>query len=233
MASVKTLSGLDPAVNKQERRVMRRHQGSMEQRGPAKGKRGAAGRHGAVLWVLVAASCVAAIGCAQQSPVAPPTLRAPDVTYEPTPIEVVHAMLRLANVTASDVVYDLGCGDGRIVITAARHFGARGVCVDIDPRRIAESRENARQAGVVDHIRFLNEDLFVADLGDATVVTLFLSQKINLAVRPKLQRELRRGTRIVSHWHDMGDWKPQDTVRVRSGGRESPIYLWTIPDRLT
>jgi len=203
----------------------------MVQSAPTKGKRSAAGRRGAILLVIVAASCVAAIGSAQQPPVAPPVLRASDVRYEPTPMEVVHAMLRLANVKAGDVVYDLGCGDGRIVITAARQFGARGVCVDIDPRRIVESRENARQAGVMDHIRFLNEDLFVTDLGDATVVTLFLSPEINLRVRPKLQRELKRGTRIVSHWHHMGDWTPQETVRVRSGGRESPIYLWTIPDR--
>jgi SAM-dependent methyltransferase len=203
----------------------------MEQRAPTKGKRRAAGRHGAILLVIVAASCVAAIGSAQQSPVAPPVLRAPDVAYEPTAMEVVQAMLRLANVKAGDVVYDLGCGDGRIVIAAVRQFGARGVCVDIDPRRIAESRENARQAGVMDQIRFLNEDLFVTDLGDATVVTLFLSPEINLKVRPKLWRELKRGTRIVSHWHHMGDWTPQETVRIGSGGRERPIYLWTISDR--
>jgi SAM-dependent methyltransferase len=203
----------------------------MEQSAPTKGKRRAAGRPGAIVLVIVAASCVAVIASAQQSPVAPPVLRAPDVAYEPTPMEVVQAMLRLANVKAGDVVYDLGCGDGRIVITAVRQFGARGVCVDIDPRRIAESRENARQAGVMDQIRFLNEDLFVTDLGDATVVTLFLSPEMNLAVRSKLQRELKRGTRIVSHWHHMGDWTPQETVRLRSGGRESPIYLWTIPDR--
>ena len=197
----------------------------------AKGNLRAAGRHGAMLLALVAASCVAPIGDAQQSPVAPPALRAPDVAYEPTPTEVVHAMLRLAKVTAADAVYDLGCGDGRIVITAARHLGARGVGVDIDPLRIDESRENARRAGVTDRIRFLNEDLFRTDISEATVVTLFLSQEVNLAVRPKLQRELKPGTRIVSHWHHMGDWKPQETVRVRSGDREHPIYLWIIPDR--
>jgi SAM-dependent methyltransferase len=184
-----------------------------------------------MLLAIVVAGCVASIGGAQQSPVAPPALRAPDVGYEPTATEVVHAMLRLANVTAGDVVYDLGCGDGRIVITAVRDFGARGVGVDIDPVRIAESRENARQAGVTDRIRFLIEDLFMTDIGDATVVTLFLSQEINLAVRSKLQRELKPGTRIVSHWHHMGDWKPQETVRVRSDGRDHPIYLWTIPAR--
>jgi len=145
----------------------------------------AAGRHGAMLLAIVAAACAAPTGGAQQPPIAPPALRAPDVAYEPTATEVVHAMLRLAKVTADDVVYDLGCGDGRIVITAVRDFGARGVGVDIDPLRIAESRENARQAGVTDRIRFLTEDLFLTDLGDATVVTLFLSQEVNLAVRPE------------------------------------------------
>ena len=146
-------------------------------------------------------------------------------------MDVVRAMLRLANVSAGDVVYDLGCGDGRLVITAAREHAAHGVCVDIDPRRIAESRENARQAGVTDRIRFLNEDLFATGIADATVVLLFLSPELNLAVRPKLLRELKPGTRIVSHWHDMGDWKPQQTVRVRSDARERPIYLWTVPER--
>jgi ribosomal protein L11 methylase PrmA len=146
-------------------------------------------------------------------------------------MNVVHAMLQLANVNAGDIVYDLGCGDGRIVITAARQLAARGVCVDIDPRRIAESQENARQAGVTDRVRFLNEDLFATDLGDATVVMLFLSSDLNLAVRPKLLRELKPGTRIVSHWHDMGDWTPLGTVRVWSSGRERPIYLWTVPPR--
>jgi SAM-dependent methyltransferase len=190
-----------------------------------------AARRGAILLIIIAAGGVADIGGAQQSPVAPPVLRAPDVRYEPTPMEVVHAMLRLAKVNAGDVVYDLGCGDGRIVITAVRQFGARGVCVDIDPVRIAESRGNARQANVFDRIRFLNEDLFATDLGDATVVTLFLSPELNLAVRPKLQRELKRGTRIVSHWHHMGNWLPQETLRVRGDGRESPVYLWTVLDR--
>ena len=146
-------------------------------------------------------------------------------------MDVVGAMLRLARVNAGDVVCDLGCGDGRIVITAARQFGARGVCVDIDPRRIAESRENARRAGVTERIQFLNVDLLATRIDDATVVMLFLSRELNLAVRPKLLRELKPGTRIVSHWHDMGDWKPQETVRVQSSGRERPIYLWTVPER--
>jgi ubiquinone/menaquinone biosynthesis C-methylase UbiE len=146
-------------------------------------------------------------------------------------MDVVGAMLRLAKVNAGDVVYDLGCGDGRIVITAARQFGARGVCVDIDPRRIAESRENARQAGVTERIQFLNVDLLATRIDDATVVMLFLSRELNLAVRPKLLHELKPGTRIVSHWHDMGDWKPQEIVRVQSSDRERPIYLWTVPER--
>jgi ribosomal protein L11 methylase PrmA len=146
-------------------------------------------------------------------------------------MDVVQAMLQLAKVKADDVVYDLGCGDGRIVIAAARGVGARGVCVDIDPQRIAESRANARQAGVAGRIQFRNEDLFTTGIGDATVVMLFLYPDLNLKLRARLLRELQPGTRVVSHWHDMGDWKPQETLRVRSGGRERPIYLWTIPER--
>jgi len=211
--------------------IMRRDQGLIGEWARVMDHLRVAARRGAILVAIIVAGGVADIGGAQQPPGTPPALRAPDVGYEPTPMEVVHAMLRLAKVSAGDVVYDLGCGDGRIVITAARQFGARGVCVDIDPARIAESRENARQANVIDRIRFLNEDLFVTDLGDATVVTLFLSPELNLAVRPKLQRELKRGSRIVSHWHHMGDWKPQETLRVRGDGRESPIYLWTVRDR--
>jgi len=128
-------------------------------------------------------------------------------------------------------VADLGCGDGRIVIEAVRH-GARGICVDIDPRRIAEARENARAAGVAERIRFLNQDLFATELREATVVTLFLSPEFNLRLRTKLARELAPGARVVSHWHGMGDWEPQRTIRVRSDGRERPIYLWTMPPRV-
>jgi len=158
-------------------------------------------------------------------------LRAPDVRYEPSGNEVVQAMLRLGKVGARDVVYDLGCGDGRIVIAAVRERGARGVCVDIDPQRIAESRYNAQAAGVADRIQFRNEDLFTTAIGDATVVMIFLYPDLNLKLRPKLWSELKPGTRLVSHWHDMGDWKPQETLRVVSEGRERPIYLWTIPGR--
>lgn len=171
---------------------------------------------------------ILAAGCVALAPAAP---RPPDVRYEPTPMEAVRGMLQLARVNAADVVYDLGCGDGRIVIAAARQHGARGVCVDIDPRRIAESRDNARQEGVTERIRFLNEDLFTTDLRDATVVTLFLSLEFNVALRPKLLRELKPGTRIVSHMHGMGDWTPERTVHVRSGTRDHSVFLWTVPQR--
>ena len=155
--------------------------------------------------------------------------RAPDVPYEPTPPDVVREMLRLADVRPTDVVYDLGCGDGRIVIAAAKSYGARGVCVDIDPRRIIESRRNAMSAGVAPRITFRTEDLFQTDIADATVVMLFLWPEVNLRLRPKLLRELKPGTRIVSHWHDMGDWAPDKMVIVSPGGRARPVYLWTVP----
>ena len=137
-------------------------------------------------------------------------------------------MVQLAAVQPGDVVYDLGCGDGRIVIAAARR-GARGVCVDIDPQRIAESRENARKAGVTERIEFVEDDLMNVPLGRATVVMLFLSPQLNLALRPRLQRELPAGARVVSHWHSMGDWRPQRTLTVRSDGRSRELYLWVIP----
>ena len=146
------------------------------------------------------------------------------VRYEPSPMEVTHAMLELAQVTSSDVVYDLGCGDGRIVIAAVVRYGARGVCVDIDPQRIAESRENARRAGVEDRIRFMTEDLFMTDLSGATVVTLFLSPEFNDRLRPKLRRELKPGARIVSHYHGMTNWTPHATLHVG----ERTIYLWRL-----
>ena len=189
---------------------------------------GGVSRWRAILCAILA-GVAADTGRAQESAVAPQGLRAPDVRYEPTAMDVVQVMLRVAKVTAGDVVYDLGCGDGRIVIAAARQFGARGVCVDIDPRRIADSLENARYAGVTDRIRFLNQDLLTTGIGDATVVMLFLSPDLNLRVRPKLLRELKAGTRVVSHWHDMGDWQPQETVRVQSGGYEHPVFLWIVP----
>ena len=150
-----------------------------------------------------------------------------DVPYVPTPEEVVDEMLRLANVQKTDKLYDLGSGDGRIVVTAAKRFGTRGVGVDLDPERVREANENARKAGVSNLVEFRQQDLFQTNLQDATVVTLYLLPEINLRLRPKLLRELKPGTRIVSHAFDMGDWKPEKVVRV--GGRT--VYFWTIPAR--
>ncbi len=148
-----------------------------------------------------------------------------DVPYEPTPIHVAHAMLTLAKVRPDDVVYDLGSGDGRIVIMAAQQFGARGVGIDIDPARIAEARTNANKAGVEDKVQFIEGDLFEADLRPATVVTLFLHPGPNLKLRPKLLAELKPGSRIVSYVWDMGDWQPE--AELDAGIYK--IYLWRIP----
>ena len=153
-----------------------------------------------------------------------PPLRAPDVRYEPSTTEQTLAMLRLAGVTKNDVVYDLGCGDGRLVITAAKEFGARGVGIDIDPVRIRESVVNAQQAGVTRLVQFRNQDLYEADIHDATVVMLYLWPEINLKLRPKLWKDLKPGTRIVSNAHDMGDWKPEKQIKADGAN----IYLWTI-----
>ncbi|GAA4424373.1 hypothetical protein GCM10023188_04130 [Pontibacter saemangeumensis] len=149
-----------------------------------------------------------------------------DVPYVPTNQEVVDAMLELGNVTEDDVLYDLGCGDGRIVVTAAKKYGTKGTGVDIDPERIAEANANARKFNVTDKVRFVEGNLFDVDLSEATVVTLYLLPSVNLKLRPKLL-QLKPGTRIVSHAFDMDDWKPEQTVQV--GG--STIYLWTVPQR--
>lgn len=151
--------------------------------------------------------------------------RAPDVHFEPTPWDVVEAMLIKAGVTHDDVVYDLGCGDGRFVIMAAKTFGARGVGIDIDPVRVRESRENARLANVSDRTTFIEGDLFKADIREATVVTLYLLNELNYQLRPKLFRELRPGTRIVSYTFDMADWEPDDMVQIR----DRFFYYWVIP----
>jgi SAM-dependent methyltransferase len=151
--------------------------------------------------------------------------RAPDVIWVPTPDPIVEEMLNLAKVKPGDVVYDLGCGDGRIVIAAARRGAAKAVGVDIDPQRIAEARENARQAGLADRVTFIEGDLFQVDFSDADVVTLYLLDEINLRLRPKILA-LRPGTRVVSHSFDMGDWKPEATEIV--DGKE--IFAWTVPE---
>ncbi|MGD0499291.1 MAG: class I SAM-dependent methyltransferase [Bryobacteraceae bacterium] len=152
-------------------------------------------------------------------------LRPPDVRYDPSTPTHVLAMLELAGVGKDDIVYDLGCGDGRVVIAAAQRFGARGVGIDIDPKLIQESEANARRAGVSDRVQFRVGDLFTADIHEATVVALYLWPSVNLKLRPKLWKELKPGTRVVSNMHDMGDWKPEK--KILADGHY--IYLWTIP----
>jgi SAM-dependent methyltransferase len=154
----------------------------------------------------------------------PPRL---DVPYVPTPQRVVDAMLDLAKVGKNDVLYDLGCGDGRIVITAAKERGARGVGIDLNPVRIGEAKENAKKAGVEDRVTFQEGDLFAADVSPATVVTLYLLPDVNRRLRPRLWQQLKVGTRVVSHDFDMGpEWPPQKTLEV--GGKT--VYLWTITE---
>ena len=150
-----------------------------------------------------------------------------DVPYVPTPQHVVDAMLKLGGAKKGDVVFDLGCGDGRIVVTAAEKFGARGTGVDINPERIAEAEANAKKAGVTGRVRFIQKNLFDADIHEATLVTLYLLPDVNLRLRPKLLKDLSLGTRIVSHSFDMGDWKPDKKAEV--DGRT--LYLWIVTEQ--
>jgi protein-L-isoaspartate O-methyltransferase len=162
------------------------------------------------------------------SPAAAQSKKEPDVVYVPTPQPVVDAMLELAQVKPTDVVYDLGSGDGRIVITAAKKYGARGVGVEIDPALVKKARANATAAGVGDKVRFISQDLFTVDVRPASVVTLYLLQSINERLRPKLVRELKPGSRVVSHVFNMGpEWPPSQTVTVD----RSRIFLWSIDKR--
>jgi ribosomal protein L11 methylase PrmA len=169
--------------------------------------------------VLAAGSSV----LAQAQPRTP--AQQPDVIFVPTPHEVVDDMLRLANVRKGDTLYDLGSGDGRIAIAAAKKYGVKAVGIDIDPERIREATENARKAGVTDLVQFRQEDLFKADFREATVVTLYLLPDLNVKLRPRLWDELKPGTRIVSHQFEMGTWKPEK--KLESNGRV--VYFWTIP----
>ena len=153
--------------------------------------------------------------------------RQPDVPYVPTPQEVVDAMLELAQVKKGDVVYDLGSGDGRIPITAAKRYGVTALGIDINPQRVKEANENAQREGVTDRVTFRTADLFTTDLSPANVVTLYLLPEVNLKLRPKLLKELKPGSRIVSHAFNMGDWEPDETKNI--DGRT--IYLWTVPPR--
>lgn len=175
---------------------------------------------------------LSACGLAAQSNTPQPYF--PEVPYVPTTAAGVQAMLKLADVKKADVVYDLGCGDGRIVIAAAKNFGAHGVGIDIDPQRIKEAQENAKKAGVESLVRFEKNDLFQADIHDATVVTLFLLSSVNQRLRPKLLQDLKPGTRVVSNTFSMGDWKA-DKEQTIAEDPESPFsrrfYLWTIPEK--
>jgi SAM-dependent methyltransferase len=178
-----------------------------------------------IVLVLGVGSSSAAPAPAGQAAAAP-ALRTPDVIYVPTRQTVVDAMLKVANVKAGDVVYDLGCGDGRIPVSAAK-LGARAVCIDIDPKRVTEANENVKKNAVGDRVRVLNQDLFTTDLSEASVVTLYLLPSLNLKLRPTLWKTLKPGTRIVSHDFDMGDWKPEQTLNVDG----ATVYYWTItPD---
>jgi SAM-dependent methyltransferase len=185
-----------------------------------------------VRMLTLAAATVSAAALAGQTN---PLVRLPDVPFVPTTREAVEAMLKLADVKKTDVVYDLGCGDGRIVIAAAKEYGARGVGIDIEPDLIQKANESAREAGVAGLVRFERNDLFEADIREATVVTIFLLPTVNLRLRPKLLRELRPGTRVVSNTFDMGDWKPEKQVTVGNPNDGSHLshwlYLWTIPPR--
>jgi SAM-dependent methyltransferase len=170
---------------------------------------------------LIAAAIAMPVALAQAK-------KQPDVIYVPTPQPVVDAMLDLAQVKRGDVVYDLGSGDGRIVIAAAKKYGASGVGFEIDPALVKKARENAVAAGVSNRVRFVTQDLFSADLSKASVVTLYLLQSINERLRPKLVRQLKPGTRVVSHVFNMGpEWPPEQTITVE----RSRLFLWSMPAR--
>ncbi|MGH7388308.1 MAG: SAM-dependent methyltransferase [Candidatus Rokuibacteriota bacterium] len=175
---------------------------------------------------IVAVLALAAAACGQ---VERPGFASPDIIFLATPDSVGAEMLRLAGVAARDVVYDLGSGDGRLVIAAARDFGARGVGVELEPDLVQTSRETALKAGVAGRTRFLWQDIFAADIREATVVTLYLGESVNLRLRPRLLAELAPGTRVVSHKFGMGDWSPDRTLRARGPDGEHVLRLWLVP----
>ena len=174
----------------------------------------------------LALTLAASLAASAQTPVP----KTPDVPYVPTPEPVVTAMLTLAKVKKSDILYDLGSGDGRIVITAARRFGTRGTGIELLPALVQEATENARQAGVSGLAKFVEGDILEANISDATVVTLYLLPAVNMKLRPKLLA-LRPGTRIVSHNYDMGDWAPEKTVTLNLDDGEHTVYYWVVPPR--
>jgi precorrin-6B methylase 2 len=195
---------------------------------PPSGNKGGRVRPNRLSWFVITGFALA-LALAWAAPAAAQdtqTLRRPDVIYVPTPPEVVDAMLKVAKVGPKDVVYDLGCGDGRIVVAAAKTYGARGIGIDIDPERIKEAEANVKASGVEQKVKIRNEDLFEANISEASVVTLYLLPSLNLKLRPKLWKDLKVGTRIVSHAFDMGDWEPEQKLEV--DGRT--VYYWTITD---
>ncbi len=170
--------------------------------------------------ILVVVLCLSADGWQTKQP---------DVIFVPTPNRVVEEMLRVADIQENDLIYDLGCGDGRIIILAAQKVGSRGIGIDIDPQRVKESRKNASEAGVDHLVQFQEQDLFQADFSEATVVTLYLLPILNLQLRPKLLTELRPGTRVISHDFGMNEWIPDHKTVVVIGGRHHWVYHWIVP----
>lgn len=196
-----------------------------------------------LLVVSVSVTSLMFTGCTQQrnfeaeaeaqapTTTAQPQERQANVPYVPTPEKVVDRMLKLANVSSNDVLYDLGSGDGRIPITAVQKYGAsRATGIEINPQLVQRSRENSQKAGVTDRVAFLQQDLFQTDLSQATVVTLYLLPSVNLQLQPKLLQELKPGTRIISHDFDMGEWKPERVERVQGPARQHTIYYWVVPE---
>ena len=189
-------------------------------------------RYALFFLILLAGISICSVTAYSQEPT-------PEVPYVPTPQEVVVEMLKMAGVTQNDIVYDLGCGDGRIVITAAKVFGAHGVGVDNDPNLIRRSNENAREAGVADRVKFVEQDLFATDIREASVVTLYLLPELNLLLRPKLLQDLKPGSRVVSHEFDMGEWKPDRMGKVPKVKlyyhpaipyeKDTYFYYWIVP----
>jgi SAM-dependent methyltransferase len=157
----------------------------------------------------------------------------PDIHYVPTPQELVEVMLDMAKVGKDDIVYDLGSGDGRLVITAAKQYGASGIGIDIDPKRVSEATENAKKAGVEDKVRFLEQDLFKSDFHDATVITLYLLNELNLRLRPQIFAQVKPGTRVVSHAFTMGDWEPDAEKTIEIGGQSYDSNYWVVPANMS
>jgi SAM-dependent methyltransferase len=184
---------------------------------------------GLLVAALVVVSAVGSVGASSQAAQAPRSTSESLAPFVPTPQDVVERMLALAQVSSKDVVYDLGSGDGRLVVTAAKKYGARGVGIDIDPARIAEGRANAKQAGVEQLVEFRQQNALEADLSKATVVTLYLLSSSNVKLRPRLTSQLKPGARVVSHQFGMGDWQPEKVETFTdTNGTSRTLYLWTI-----